>query len=161
MNNFEILSFLCSRADFAKVIPKELIFYSSLNYVYYMRKRKGEFVLHNKLYLLFSTGLCFLSKDTLHHTYPLFLPFSDIVSFSFSTEISLETDGSFFSSSCSLRLADFLSISNSESGSTTTTSSSGMVSVRVRGVVPAGILKVSWNWMGMLILRNIISVLAF
>lgn len=95
------------------------------------------------------------------YTYPFFFPFSGSVSFSFSTESSLGTDGSFFSSSCSLRVADFFSTSNSESGSVTTTSSSGMVSKRVRGVAPAWILKVSWNWTGMLSLKNIMSVLAF
>lgn len=103
----------------------------------------------------------FFKKDTTCHTYPFFFPFSDAVSFSFSTVISLVTDGSFFSSSCSLRPADFFKTSNSESGSTTTTSSSGMVRARVSGVVPAVTLKVSWNWTGMLSLRNIISVLAF
>ncbi|TNN51116.1 hypothetical protein EYF80_038693 [Liparis tanakae] len=57
--------------------------------------------------------------------------------------ISLGTEGSFLSSSCSLRLADFLSISKSESGSTSSASSSGIVSARVSRVVPAGTLKVS------------------
>lgn len=104
---------------------------------------------------------------TLYHQplspHPFFFPFSDAVSLSFSLllGISLGTDGSFSFSSCSLRLADFFRTSKSESGSTSSTSSSGMVRARVRGVVPAGTLKVRSNSTGMLSLKNSMSVLAF
>lgn len=98
-------------------------------------------------------------------SHPLFLLFSVVMSFSFSPSLlpgsSFGTDGSFSFSSCSLREADFFRSSNSDSGSTSRASSSGIVRVRVRGEAPTGTLKVSWNSIGMLSLKNKRSVLAF